>query len=89
MPLGHVAAPVQPVVAPLDKGSIPLEAPEAFLSPGALPFLLAALPRYHTLIMPARRHDPTLLNHRGIQLISKTSWTLKKWIKVGRWFEFL
>ena len=51
MPLGHVAAPVQPVVAPLDKGSIPLEAPEAFLSPGALPFLLAALPRYHILIM--------------------------------------
>ena len=43
----HVAAPVEPVVAPVYKGSSPSEAPEA------LSFLLAALPRYHILMMPA------------------------------------
>ena len=43
----HVAAPVEPVVAPVYKGSSPSEAPEAFS------FLLAALPRYHILMMPA------------------------------------
>ena len=40
----HVAAPVEPVLTPVDKGPSP---------PGGLPFLLAALPRYHILIMPA------------------------------------
>ena len=42
----HVAALVEPVVAPVDKDSSPSEAPEA------LSFLLAALPRYHMLMRP-------------------------------------
>ena len=37
----HVAAPVKPVLAPV--------------APGGLPVLLAALPRYHILIMPGER----------------------------------
>ena len=49
----HVAAPVEPVLAPVDKGSSPWRLQRPCLSPGGLPFLLAALPRYHILIMPA------------------------------------
>ena len=49
----HVAAPVEPVLASVDKGSIPKRLQGPCLSPGGLPFLLAALPRYHILITPA------------------------------------
>ena len=55
----HVVAPVEPAVAPVDKDSRPSEAPEAPEAPEALsfsralPFLLAALPRYHILMTPA------------------------------------
>ena len=50
----HVAAPVEPVLAPVDKGSSPSRLQRPRLSPGGFPFLLAALPRYHILIMPVR-----------------------------------
>ena len=43
----HVVDPVEPAVAPVDKDSRPSEAPEALSFSRALPFLLAALPRYH------------------------------------------
>ena len=46
VPVEPRAAPVEPVLAPINKGSSPSEAP------GALPFLLAALPCYHILMMP-------------------------------------
>ena len=48
----HVAAPVEAVLAPVDKGSSPWRLQRPCLSPRGLPFLLAALPRYHILIMP-------------------------------------
>ena len=46
-----VAAPVEPVLAPVDKGSSPLRFQRPYLSagPGALPFLIAALPRNYIL----------------------------------------
>ena len=40
----HIAAPVEPVLAPVAKGSILLRLQRPCLSPGGLPFLLAALP---------------------------------------------
>ena len=43
---GQVVAPVQPVVAPVDKAPFLRRLQRPCLSPGALPFLLAALPRY-------------------------------------------
>ena len=43
----HVAAPVEPVLAPVDNCSSPWRLQRPCLSPGGLPFLLAALPRYH------------------------------------------
>ena len=47
----QVAAPVEPVLAPVDKGSSPLRFQRPYLSagPGALPFLIAALPRNYIL----------------------------------------
>ena len=55
----HVAAPVEPVIAPVDKGSSPQRLQRPCLSPGGLPFL-AALPRYHILIMPVLREFQAL-----------------------------
>ena len=56
----RVAAPVEPVLAPVDKGS---NYQRPCLSPGGLPFLLAALPRFHILMMPGTALNELMTLH--------------------------
>ena len=56
----HVAAPVKPILASVDKGSSPQRLQRLCLPPGGLPFLVAALPHYHILIMPGSRYFDNL-----------------------------